>query len=101
MEFFTLLICVTLSQFYSFSSLVLFTKTKKLWNERKENFLYMAASLYHAIPNEMENCAFTHNPIFRHTYIYKQHIRSKKWGFLGKSNKKFKKYFYSKKSLNS
>ena len=69
MAFFTLLIYVTLSRFYSFTSLVLFTKTKKLWNERKEDFLYMAASPYHAIPNEMENRAFKHNPIFRHMYI--------------------------------
>ena len=32
--------CITLCQFYYIASPVLLTKNKKLWNERKEEFLY-------------------------------------------------------------
>ena len=39
--FFISLSCVTFSQFYSITSLVLFTENNKLWNERKEGFLYI------------------------------------------------------------
>ena len=38
MTFFIQFICVTLCQFYSATSPVLFTKNEKLWNERKEYF---------------------------------------------------------------
>ena len=34
-------LCHTLCQFYSIASLVLFTRNNKLWNERKEGFLYV------------------------------------------------------------
>ena len=33
--------CATLCQFYSIASSALFTKNRKLWNQRKENFLYI------------------------------------------------------------
>ena len=33
--------CATLCQFYFIASAVLFTKNNKLWNERKEEFLYI------------------------------------------------------------
>ena len=39
MPFLIPLTCVTLCQFYSITSRVLFTKKNKLWNERKEVFL--------------------------------------------------------------
>ena len=55
------------SQFYSITSLVLFTKHNKLWNERKEGFLYMAASTYHIISEEVENRVFKHDLTFRRT----------------------------------
>ena len=58
MAFFVPLTCVTRSQFYYITSLVLFTKNNKLWNERKEDFfVYMAASAYH-ISREVENRVF-------------------------------------------
>ena len=34
----------TLGQFYSITSPVLFTKSNKLWNEKREDFFYMAVS---------------------------------------------------------
>ena len=37
-SFFIPLNCVTLSQFYSITSLELFTKNNELWNERNEDF---------------------------------------------------------------
>ena len=56
MAFFIPLACVTLSQFYSIISLVLFTRNNKLWNERKEDFLInMTASAYHVISKEVES----------------------------------------------
>ena len=56
MTFFILLICDTLSQFYSITSLVLFTKNNnKLWNEKKVFFLFMVASAYRVILKEVEN----------------------------------------------
>ena len=39
--FFTPFILVKLSQFYSFTSPVLLPKNKRLWNERKEDFLHL------------------------------------------------------------
>ena len=41
MTFFTPLIFVKLSQFYSITSPVLFTKNKKLWNDRNKDFLHI------------------------------------------------------------
>ena len=41
MAFFISFPCVTLCQFYSVTSPVLFTKNNKLSNERKDNFLYI------------------------------------------------------------
>ena len=69
MAFFIPLTCVTLSQFYSNTSLVLFTKNNKLWNERKEEDL-LPASAYHVISEEVENRVFRDIRIFRHTYTY-------------------------------
>ena len=40
---------ITLFQFYSITSLVLFTEDNKLWNEGKKFFVCMAASVYHVI----------------------------------------------------
>ena len=56
MTFFTPFTFVKLCQFYSITSPVLFTKNKKLWNERKEDFFaYMAVSAYRVISKEVEN----------------------------------------------
>ena len=74
-------ICVTLSQFYSITSIVLFTKNNKLWNKRKNIFVCMAASAYHVISKEVENWVFRHNCIFRHTCLYKQPILTKEWNY--------------------
>ena len=41
MAFFTSFTFVKLCQFYSITSSVLFTKTKNLYNERKEDFLHI------------------------------------------------------------
>ena len=50
MAFFIPSICVKLSQFYSTTSLVLFTINNKLQNKKKEDFfVYVAASVNHVI----------------------------------------------------
>ena len=41
MTFFFPFTCVSFSQFYSITFPVLFTKNSKLWNKRKEDFLYI------------------------------------------------------------
>ena len=41
MTFFTPFTLAKLSKFYSITSPELFNKNKKLWNERKEDFLYI------------------------------------------------------------
>ena len=41
MAFFISFTFVTLCQIHTFTSSVLFSKNKKLWNERKEDFLYI------------------------------------------------------------
>ena len=47
---------LTLCQFYFIASPVLFTKNKKLWNERKEDFFVcIAASAYRVVSKEGEN----------------------------------------------
>ena len=53
------LTCVTLPQFHSFTSLVLFSKNNKLWNEKKKDFGYMAASAYHVIKVGRKSCLQT------------------------------------------
>ena len=63
MPFFIPLTCVTLSQFYSITSLVLFTKHNRLWNEKKNIFVHMTDSAYRIISKEVENCVFRH---YRH-----------------------------------
>ena len=47
--------------------------------EKRRFFVYMAASAYHVILNEVENRVFRHNHILRHTCIYKQSILTKWW----------------------
>ena len=44
MAFSISLTCFTLGQFYSITSPVLFTKSNKLWNEKRQYFFYMAVS---------------------------------------------------------
>ena len=57
--FFIPFICVILSQFYSITSPVLFTKNNKLCGMRKKKiFVDMAASAYHVMPKEVENWIF-------------------------------------------
>ena len=77
------LTCVTLSQFYFITSLVMLvlpTKNNKLWNKRKEVFfVYVAASTYCVISKEVESRVFRRNRIFRHTCLYKQPILTKYW----------------------
>ena len=41
----------------------------------------MAASAYHVIPKEVENCVFRHNCIFRQTCMYKQPTLTKQWNY--------------------
>ena len=81
MAFFILITYLTLCQFYSFPSPVVFTKSSKFWNQRKEYFLYMAASVYHVISKEVENEKFIQNRIFKHTCLYKQLMLTKKWNY--------------------
>ena len=70
--------CVTLCQFNSFISLVLFTKINKLWDERKEDLLYIwLLQGITRIIKEVKNSIFRHSRIFRHTCMYKQPIMTK------------------------
>ena len=58
MVFFTPFTFIKLSQFYSITSPVLFNKNKKLWHQRKEDFLAFYGSVsaaYHIISKELEN----------------------------------------------
>ena len=72
--FFIPFISVTLRQFYSFSSPVLFTKNTKLWTERKEDFLYIW--ILRVILKEVENGICRHNRILD-TCMYKQPVLTK------------------------
>ena len=69
MAFFTPLNFVTLCQFHSNTSPVLFTKFH--WEtiewEKRRFFAYMAASAYHVTSKEVKNHIMIHNWIFRHT----------------------------------
>ena len=69
----------TLSQFHSFTSLVLFTKNSKLWNERKEDFfMYGCLSVSRYIKGGRKSCrVLRHSRIFRPTCMYKQPIFTK------------------------
>ena len=71
MAFLILFKCVTLNHFYSITSPVLlpwlFTKSNKLWNKRKDNFLYIWSPQCINFIKEVENCTHRHNHIFRHT----------------------------------
>ena len=58
---------ITLCQFYSIASPVLFSKNNSLWNERKDFFVCMAASAYYHISKVVENCIM--DTIFRHMYV--------------------------------
>ena len=63
-------LCHTLSQFYPITSPVFFTKNNELWNERKIFFfVFMAASAYHSISKDEENCIFRHYRM----YVYTTH----------------------------
>ena len=75
MAFFIPLTCVTLSEFYSTTSLS--PKNNKPLNERKYFFVYKTASAYHVLSKEVENCVLKDNRIFRHTCMYKQPMLTK------------------------
>ena len=68
---------VTLCQFYSFTSAVLFTKNNKLWNERKNHLLYLWLLQRITLYPKVENRLFRHNCIFRHRCMYKQPMLTK------------------------
>ena len=44
-------------------------------------FVYMAASAYHEISKEAENCVLRYNCIFRCTSIYTQPMLTKQWNY--------------------
>ena len=56
--------------------------TKKLQNERKEDFFpYMAASAYHVIKKEVENQIFINTIEFLDTRVYRQPTYTKQWNY--------------------
>ena len=70
----------TLCQSYSITSPVLFTKNIRLWNEWKEDFLYiwlLRVIWHHVISKELKNHIFRHNCIFRHTCMHKHPMLKK------------------------
>ena len=67
---------------YPFISTVLLTKNNNLWNERKEEFLYIWLLQWITLcQNEVENCIFRQNRIFRLTFMYKQPMLTRKWNY--------------------
>ena len=82
MAFFIPLTQVKFRQFCPFTSTVLFTKSNKLQNERKEDFLYIWLLQWITLcQKEVENCIFRHNRIFRLTFMYKQPKLTRKWNY--------------------
>ena len=79
MAFFIPFTCVTLCQFYSITSPVLFTKNNKLWNERKEDFLYTWLLQRITLYQGRKKIAFLDTIAFLATRIYKQSILTKWW----------------------
>ena len=70
---------VTLCQFYSITSFLLFTKRHQetiKW-EKRRFFVYIAVSVCHVISKKVKIHIFRHNCIFRHTCMYKQPILAK------------------------
>ena len=59
--------CATLCQFYSISSPALFTKNKRLWNHRKEHFLYIW--LLQCITLKRQKIASLDKTAFLDTYL--------------------------------
>ena len=73
--FFTPFNFVTLCQFYSFTSPVLFTKLhEEIIESEKEDFLHIWLHQHIAlyISKEVENEIFRHNWILKHACMYKQ-----------------------------
>ena len=52
----------------------LFAQNNKLWDERNEDFLYMATSTHHVMSKEVENHAFRHKHIFRYLHVLTNHV---------------------------
>ena len=78
MTFFMPFVFVTLCQFYSLTSLVLFTENSELCYETKRRFsVYITASSYYVILKGVENHIFGQNSISRHICMYKQPILTK------------------------
>ena len=66
-------LCHTFS-IYSMTSLVLFIM---LFIREKKFSGYIAASAYHVMSRELENCVLRHSRVFIHTCIYKQPMLTK------------------------
>ena len=76
------LTCITLSQFYFITSLVLHSRKTTDYRMREKNILInLAASAYYVTSKEVENRVFRHNRIFRQTCMHKQPIFTKSWNF--------------------
>ena len=67
-------LCHTFSILLYHLSCVIHLKQQTMEREKRRVFVYMAASAYHVISKEVENCVFRHNHIFRRTFMYKQPI---------------------------
>ena len=89
--FFILFIYITLCQFYSITSRVLFTKNSNLpcgispkrtnYGMKEKNiFVCMAASAYHYIKGGGKS-HYGHSRIFRHTCMCKQASLTKQWNY--------------------
>ena len=59
---------------YTITSIVLFIM---LFIREKKFSGYIAASAYHVMSRELENCVLRHSRVFIHTYIYKQPMLTK------------------------
>ena len=75
--FFIPLTCVTLSQFNSVTPFVLLTKNNKLWNQRKNYFLYIWLLQRALYQRRQKTVSF----LCRHTCMHKKHILTKQWNY--------------------
>ena len=73
-DFFIPFTCVTINQFYSTTSPVLFTQKVINYGMRKYICVYVGALVYHIISNEADDRIFRCNRIFGYPFMYKQLI---------------------------
>ena len=70
MAFFITFIWAKLCQFYSFSSSVLFNKNNKLWNQKREGFLYIWLVQHTMLYQRMQKILSLETIAFLDTHVF-------------------------------